>query len=201
MKKWLPLIFMLGILLVSYALYSAFLKASIVLYSYFVIGGTMFFGYINYESGSKSLFYRMEKDRNHFLKTYFLYLLLTIITELIAKHLLGLWIYPSFGLMDIIINVYLIGYPFCMFMTYELIVLLRRLVSREFFVILIATIASALMAELPNTHAWEWIYLMPFVTLEIFRINILVFATWLILMPFVIYINEKMLGEKKAYTF
>jgi hypothetical protein len=112
MKKY-PLIFgIIGLLLAVYGVGSAVLYSNVTWYSYFVVGGTFFLGWINHILKNDSLF---EKSKMYLLKTYGVYMLFTILIEIVGRFILNFWDYPSFNLTDEVIHVFLIGYPFGFF--------------------------------------------------------------------------------------
>jgi len=183
-RNWIPAI--IGLLLAGYGIFSALAFGSQVWYSFFVVGGTIFLLNLG-----KSKVDGCKK----FLKTYALYLVATAGIELVGRQLLGLWYYPSFGLPEMMIHVFMIGYPFAFFMAGETYRLLNGIFSPgiAFF---ITSFLSAFLHELPNTFAWEWIYTVPYVTFEILKINIIVIAGWPILIAVPI-LTEKILEKTK----
>ena len=79
MKNCVPLMGLVGLILAAYGLVSAIFYASVVWYSFFVIGLTLFLGYLNHLLGNESLFKRRIID---VLKIYVLYVFFTVIIEL-----------------------------------------------------------------------------------------------------------------------
>ncbi len=178
MKKFNHILGIIGLLLAIYGVVSAILYSNVTWYSYFVIGGTFFLAWINQILKNDSLF---EKSKIYIVKTYGIYLLFTILIEIIGRFVLNLWYYPSFNLADKIIHVFLIGYPFNLFFVYESFKLIQRKVSSLSLTIILATLINAFIHEVPNIFVWEWIYTIPFITFEILQVNIVVIVGWVVL--------------------
>lgn len=178
MKKYRGLIGIIGLLLALYGIISAIFYSNVTWYSYFTIGSTFFLAYLNSKIKNKSIF---EKSKIQIAKTYGLYLIITILIEIVGRFLLHLWIYPSFNIAEQIIHVFLIGYPFAFFFIGESLTLIRKKVPSFTLTIIIATLINALLHELPNLFAWEWKYTIPYITVEILQINIVVIVGWAIL--------------------
>jgi hypothetical protein len=160
---------LIGVLFFLWGLVSAISLSSTIWYSYFVFGGTLFFAWINKTLKNESLF---QKNLKYILKTYIAYLLFTVIIELIGRFIFELWLYPGFNTLQIIFHVFLIGYPFAF---------VSSKISSSAGAFVITVLASSLFHEIPNTFAREWVYLVPYIALEIFRVNILVILGWAIL--------------------
>lgn len=184
MKKYYDAIGIIGLVLAFYGYFSAIFSANVKWFSYFIVGGTFFLGYINLRLKNESIF---KKSRNYILKTYALYLLFGILIDIVGGYVLGLWGYPSFGLVDKIINVSLIGYPFVCFFIQESFNLLHKILSSYLLTIILTTLINAFLVELPNISAQEWVYNIPYITFSILQINIVVIVGWIILIavPFI----------------
>lgn len=178
MKTSYGIIGIIGLILAVYGLVSAVFYSNVTWYSYFVIGGTLFLAYINSKLKNESI---LGKSRIYFLKTYGLYLLFAVLIEIIGAFLLGFWEYPSFGVADKVIHVFLISYPFAFFFIHESFNLLRKIAPSYSLTIILAMLINAFLHELPNVFAREWVYTIPYLTLEILHINIVVIVGWLVL--------------------
>ncbi|MBI2173386.1 MAG: hypothetical protein HYT73_04255 [Candidatus Aenigmarchaeota archaeon] len=177
MKRHLHIIGIIGLLLALYGIISAVFYSNILWYSYFVVGGTLFLAYANCRLKNDSI---LKHDRKYILKTYGIYLLFTILIEIAGRFVLGLWNYPFFSLMDEFVHVFLIGYPFVFFFVRESFVMINKKTGLLAAIIL-TTLVNAFVHEIPNTFVWVWVYTIPYVTLEIFQINIVVIVGWAIL--------------------
>lgn len=178
MKKYFHFLGIIGLLLAIYGVASAIWYSNVTWYSYLVIGITFFLAWINKILKNESLF---EKSKIYLLKTYGVYLFFTILIEIIGRFILNLWNYPSFNLTDKVIHVFLIGYPFAFFSIHESLKLIRKKVPSLPVTIILATLINAFVHEIPNTFAWQWVYTIPYVTIEILQINIIVIIGWFIL--------------------
>ena len=166
-------------------------------YSFFVIGGTLFFGYLNYKINNKSIFNIFEKSKQRFIYIWVSYIILAFIIEIVGRFLLNLWYYPHYSLFEELVNVYLIGYPFALFMLYETFILINYKIKSLGLIITITTLVSAFIHEFPNTFVYEWAYTIPYVTFEILRINIVVIVGWVILVLASFIIQGKFIIDKK----
>ena len=184
----------IGLVLAAYGIASAVWYNGIW-YSYFAIGGALFFGSINSRLGNRGLFRAFAKNRLRLLALYAIYLLAGIGIELLGRFALHLWHYPKFGLLDEVLHIYLISYPFAFFMIHEIFTALRAKFdyAKAF---MLAWIGSAFLNEVPNTRAMEWAYTIPFVKLELLGVNIIVIIGWVILIG-VPLIVEKILPLEK----
>ncbi|MCF7812354.1 hypothetical protein K9M59_02010 [Candidatus Gracilibacteria bacterium] len=193
MKKILPFLAgMLGLLFLLYGISSAILWGNVIWYSFFVIGGTLFLGWMNFYFRNNSIF---EKSFSYILKAYVLYLVATLLIEYIGREIFGWWYYPEFSLNEKIIHVFLIGYPFGLFMIHESWKLIRTKISSFALALVGTTLINAFVAEWPNTFAWEWIYTVPYFPWEIFQINIFIIFMWVFLV-FIPIVVEKILAKK-----
>lgn len=168
----------IGLLFAIYGVFSAILYSNATWYSYFVIGGTFFLAWINQIIKNDSIF---EKSKIYLLKTYGLYLLFTIVIEIVGRFIFNFWHYPSFDLADKIIHVFLIGYPFAFFLIHESFKLIRKKVPSLAVTVIFTTLVNAFVHEVPNIFAWEWVYTIPYVTFEMLQINIVVIVGWVVL--------------------
>jgi len=178
MKKYFHILGIIGLFLAIYGVASAIIYSNVTWYSYFVIGGTFFLAWMNQILKNDSLF---EKSKTYLLKTYGLYLLFTILIEIIGRFILNFLRYPSFNLADEVIHVFLIGYPFAFFFIHESFKLIRKKVPSLAATIILVTLINAFVHEVPNIFAWEWVYTIPYVTFEILQVNIVVIVGWFFL--------------------
>ncbi len=169
---------LVGLLAAGYGVVSAVVFSNVTWYSYFTTGATGFLGWINLKLRNESI---LAQDKRLLLKTYMLYVLAALLIELVGRFLLRFWEYPSFTPTEELVHVFAIGYPFAFFAIYESLVLIRRYLPSFHLSVIAATLLNALTHELPNTFAWEWRYAIPYVTLEILQINVVVIVGWIIL--------------------
>ena len=181
MNKQYKIVGIVGLILLLYGLISAIFYSNVTWYSYFAVGGTLFLGYINYAFGNRSIFKILEDNWKNVIKIYVVYLVFAIIIEVIGRFWLGFWEYPSFNVVDQVIHVFLIGYPFALFFIYESFVLIRRIVKTFCLTLFLTGIANALLHEIPNTFAWEWVYNIPYVV---------VFIGWFVLITIFLIVHK-----------
>ena len=184
MKKIRFLLFVIGIGLTLFGLFSAIKQSNVYWYSYFTIGVFLVCDYIDYQFRKKSVLSLIfDKNFKAFFSIYFLLVLAAALIEICGRVILKMWYYPNYDLIDKIIHVFIIGYPFSLLATLELYQVFRDLSLRLFrhklsltlFSIVITAIVSGLIHEVPNTFSYEWIYQnIPFVKYEIWDVNVLV---------------------------
>lgn len=182
MKYLIPI----GLIIFIFGLYLAFSKHSNVWYSVFVIGGFLFLEGINYPKGFSVL-----KNRKWFLRTWLIFIIIAVITEIIGNLWLNIWNYPAFNKLDYLVNVLIIGYPFIIFFGLEFFVLLQRIFTSRKSQIIILPISAFLFGylnEYPNIFAYEWKYVnLPLG--EFLGIPILISLLWFILL-FVLFFKK-----------
>lgn len=192
MKKTRFLLFVIGIGLTLFGVFSAIKQSNVYWYSYFTIGVFLVCDYIDYQFRKKSVLSLIfDKNFKALFLIYFYFILAAILIELFGRIIANAWYYPNYDLIDKIIHVFIIGYPFSLLATLELYQVFRDLSLRLFrhkpsltlFSIGITAIVSGLIHEVPNTFSNEWVYQnIPFVSLEIWDVNILVLtAGWIYL--------------------
>ncbi len=170
----------LGFILALYGIVSAIAYSNITWYSYFIVGGACFFYYLNSKLKNKSIF-KLTDNKKEVFKIYPIYLILGILIEFVGRFLFHFWEYPKFQFTDEVVHVYLIGYPFTFFYLYEFFTLVNSKVQNLGLSITSTTIINAFLIEFINTFAGEWKYRIPYITLEILEVNILVVIGWVIL--------------------
>lgn len=186
----------LGIIIFFYAIYLATIEKAFWWYSPAMIGVTILLSSINSGKSERSFIELSRKNPKRLIYQYIIYVMIAIIFEIIFKYILHLWYYPHFKtILQHVVNVYLIGYPFALFFLYELYILLK---STEISVtknILLTTIIGGYVSEIPNTYVYEWVYVIPYINLTILNINIAVTIGW-ILLVFAVLITEKIIWKK-----
>lgn len=96
-----------------YGVFSAIKQNNVYWYSYFVVGVFFICDYIDYLVRKKSILSLVfDKKASKFILIYSLFVLFTIFCEIYGRIIGNMWYYPNFGSIDLIIHVFLIGYPF-----------------------------------------------------------------------------------------
>ena len=183
--RWILLGF-IGLTLLLYGVISAIFYRNVMWYSYFVMGGPLFFGYLNYKLKNESIF---KKDIREIFRLYLLYFVSGIIIELIGRHLLKFWYYPHYRPLDYIFQLLLIIYPIGFFFIYESFIFIKSNLKSFTITLIITTLFQEFINEFPNTFVYTWRYIIPYIKLEILNINIVVVIGWVILIyiPLIIY--------------
>jgi len=184
--NWVKLVGFVGLFIALYGLISAIFYANTSWYSYFVFGGTFFLSSITYSFSNSSILKILEKKWTKAVKIYFIYLTAAILIEIIGRLIFGWWEYPHFGTFEMLIHVFLIGYPFALFFVYESFLIINHKIRTLWMAIVLTTLFNAFLHEIPNLYAFEWKYYIPLISLEIFGINIVIIVGWvvLVLIPF-----------------
>lgn len=185
----------LGLFAAAYGIWSAIFEANVFWYSYFVIGGTLFLAYVNYAMGNENLFEKCRKMPVRFAKLYAVFVCVGIASEAAGRMVLHLWYLHPFSLAEEILHVYAVGYPFALFLAYESFTIIRKHVKSLYASVIVATLSNAFVHEIPNTFAWAWTYTIPFVDIEIAKVNIIVIIGWSILVIIPAIANRIVLGK------
>ena len=149
-------------------------------YSLFVLGGTFTLAWLNYLLSNPGLISDTAVRPKAVVYSYLGGVGTAIVLEAIGRHTLGLWSYPELAGISGVVQIYLITYPFALFMIYETYVLIRQVLPRV-PTFLITWFLSAFIHELPNVRVGEWVYDIPVTDLTIGGINIVVILGWSIL--------------------
>ena len=175
-----------GLVLFVFGLYLAFFQHSDIWYSVFLIGGFLFLEGINYPNGFSVL-----KNRKWFLKTWLIFISITVVFEVIGNLYLNLWDYPTFNRLDYLIHAIIIGYAFTGFFGLEFFCFIQRIFISKKAQIIILPVSAVLFGylnEYPNIFAYEWKYInWPFG--EFLGIPILISFLWIILL-FVLFFKK-----------
>ena len=133
------------------------------------------------------------KSKKKFLKLYFLMFMLGCAIEIIGRFVFNLWIYPLYSnpLFDI---TNLLIYPFILMSFRESYETLKIIFNKKSLSFIGAMILGILIWEIPNLVSRDWLYTIPFISLEIIGINIIVIIGWAILIGFPIWIFNNFFG-------
>jgi hypothetical protein len=191
----------IGLLLIVISLIGAFFFSFLTWYIYYVIGGTLFLSSFN-KSSSTSFLNELIHNRKRLAFTYGSFLLAAISIDAIGKFFLGWWHYnEALGVRDQLLHVYLLGYPFCLFMVYETWLLIKRQIKPFWFAFITTTLVSAFIHEYPNTFVYEWRYTIPGFSFEIFNIHIVVIIGWSILVAIPLVVTSVIAKKYNSPTF
>jgi hypothetical protein len=185
-------------------LFSIFLYIKNSPYWYFPapIGVWLFFDSISYFRKNKTtLDLITKKDYKKFLKFYIALFIGGILIELIGSIFLNLWSYKLSAytstlkaVIGHILNNPLSGtgwfiYPFILMSFKGMYEFLKSFFKNKISPTILAMLLGIIIWEIPNVFSQDWIYRIPFISLEIFGVNIIIILAWVILIqgPLLIY--------------
>ena len=189
MKKIIMITIIIGIIIILYSLILTILFHNPIGCVFFVSGAFLFFSSLNYHLKNQSTIKLLQTNKPRVLRLYLLFLAATILIEIAGRIILHLWVWPNFDTLELILYVILIGYPISFFFYYELFILIKK-GTNMIASIITTTIIAAIALELPNTFAWGWIYTIPYINLEILKVNIVVWLGWIILIAIPLIANK-----------
>lgn len=181
MKNFNLVVGLLGLVIALYAILSAILYSNQLWLSSFVVGGSLFLGYLNYQLNNESILTSWEKDKRQLVVSYVVYLIATLLIEIVGRFVFHFWEYPTLSLTEQIIHLTLIQYSIGFFYLYESFVLVQKAVGSVGVAFIIASLANGFLIEFINTLAPEWRYNTPLMAIEILGINVLGILGWLIM--------------------
>lgn len=141
----------------------------------------------------------INKKYKKFFTFYFALLILAILIEVIGSLILKLWSYPILWSYEplwllVLVNAWgYLFYPFILMSLRETYNFFNSLIKIRIVDVIISMLLGILIWEVPNVFSQDWIYNIPYITLEIFHINIVVIVGWSILILSPIYIYNKLM--------
>jgi hypothetical protein len=121
----------------------------------------------------------LRKKYKKFFTLYLLLLLLAIFIEGIGRIILGLWNYPRLPIF--IVNIAIILYPVILMSFREMFMFLKSIIENKFISVVASMFMGIMIWEIPNNYSQDWIYKIPFVSVQILDINLVVIIGWIIL--------------------
>lgn len=146
-----------------------------------VIGMWIFFDSLSsWKQNKTTLDLIINKQYKKFALIYIGLFLFGFFIEFVGRILLHLWTYPRltplfFNFIEFFI------YPFILMSFREMYNFICSLVKNTALATLGSMILGILIWEIPNLFSNDWIYNIPFIHLEIFKINIVVIIGWILL--------------------
>ena len=134
------------------------------------------------------------RDKKKFLKLYLAMVLFGASIEFIGRFIFGLWEYPHYNKIHEVASV--LFYPFLLFQLREMYILVKSKIKKPIVSLASAVILGVIIWEVPNLFSNNWIYYIPFVSLEISNINIIVILSWTLLIIIPNYIYKVVLKRK-----
>lgn len=183
-----------GIVISILSLSLAFLKIN---FWYFpgVIGFWLVFDYFSSRKNKNTALQIFIRNKKEFFKLYFLMFMLGCTIEIFGRAILNLWFYPPYkNIFYDIAN--LVFYPFILFSFREMFESIKQIFGGKILTFIVSMILGIAIWEIPNLFSRDWVYTIPYITVEIFKINIVVIIGWSILIAFPIWIYDEFFGEK-----
>lgn len=188
-------ILVLGILISIASWVSLFLKWGLW-YFPATIGILFIFDYFSSMKNKNTTLQIFNKDKKKFIKLYFLFFLLGATIECIGKFMFNLWNYP-FQTNSIMDFIGLLFYPVILLSFREMYESLSLIIKRKFLLTLFSMLLGIIIWEISNLVIYSWIYTIPYIGLEIFKINIIVIIGGVILIGFPVWIYNEFFEVKK----
>jgi hypothetical protein len=129
----------------------------------------------------------IDKEYKKFFTLYTFLYFFGFFIELFGRMILSLWNYPTANLF-VMNTIGLLGYPFILMSFREAYEFLRSIFKNVILSTIIAMLIGILIWELPNIYSGDWIYVIPYITMEIFHVNLVVAVGWVILIWGPVYI-------------
>src|SRR3989344_137348 len=147
------------------------------------LGLWFIFDYLDSFREKKTALQILLRDKKKFLKLYLAMVLFGASIEFIGRFIFGLWEYPHYNKFHEVASV--LFYPFLLFQLREMYIFIKSKIKKSTISLAAAVILGVIIWEVPNLFSGSWIYYIPFVNLEISKINIIVILGWipLILLP------------------
>ena len=118
-----------GLVVSLYGLYSAIFRSSPIWYSFFTVGSFLFFAPVSYWLRNDSFLHSVLRRPWLLGLLYLVFLGVTVLVEFYGRHVGNFWTYPSFDPAELILHVYLIGYPFALLSVIPLFEIVEHLIS------------------------------------------------------------------------
>lgn len=155
-----------------------------------VIGAWLLFDYLSHLYKNKTtLDLLIKKQYKRFIKVYIALSFFGILIEIGGIKLLKFWSYTYLTPLILIISVPIL-YPFILMSFREMYNFIHSLVKNNFLSVILSMILGIIIWEVPNIYSQDWIYKIPYITFEIFHINIIIIFSWVILILGPIYIYK-----------
>jgi hypothetical protein len=185
-------ILILGILISIVSLLSAFLGWKLW---YFVatFGFWFFFDYFSSKKNKNTAIQLFINDKKAFVNLYLAMLAVGMSVEYLGRFVFGFWHYNYQSLFFEIVLI--LTYPVMCFTARELYESSKLIVSNKVLSVILAMIIGIILTEIPNLYSGLWIYTVPF-GFDIFGINIMVMAGWVILILVPAYVYDKFFNNK-----
>jgi hypothetical protein len=161
-----------------------------------VLGIWLIFDYISSIKNKHTALQILKNNKKKFIKLLFLMFMLGCTIEIIGRFILNLWIYP-FQTTVLLELLGLVGYIFILLSFREMYESLAIIIKNKTLLFICSIILGIIIWEIPNLFIYSWIYTIPYISLEIFKINIIVIIGWTALIGFPVWIYNKVINRLK----
>ena len=185
--------FVVGLIITIFSATFFFYKSRIW-YFFTAVGLWLIFDYMASLYTKNTALQVFLRDKKRFFHLYFIMILLAASVEYFGRYILNLWEYPSLNKVHEIVGAFF--YPFLLFQLREMYTLVKSKIKKPIVSLAAAVILGVIIWEVPNLFSEDWIYHIPFVSLEILQINIVVILGWTLLILLPIYIYNIILNKK-----
>ncbi len=187
-------IFLAAILILMGSGFLYFYK-NIVWYNFAVWGWWLFFDCLSHWQGNKTTLDLIFKKKYYsFFRLYGLLLLISIVMEVVASLIFGLWSYPKLWRIEplwllILVNFWgYLSYPIIFMSLMEMYAFLYTLIRRKWIAVISFLIVGIVIWEVPNIFSQDWIYYISFVDYNLGGLNVVVILGWVILLFIPVYV-------------
>ncbi|MCD4771562.1 hypothetical protein K8R30_04075 [archaeon] len=177
--------FIIGLLIAIPSIAAAFYKIN-NWYFTATIGIWLIFDTLSSQKNKNTTLQILKKDKIKFFNLYLLMFLLGATIEIVGRFILNLWDYPNINSIPMELAI-LLFYPFILFSFREMFESIKLRINKTYAFVL-SMILGIIIWEIPNLFSTDWVYTIPFTSLNILNINIVVILGWSILIGFPIYL-------------
>lgn len=161
-----------------------------------VIGVWFIFDYFSSKKNKNTAIQLFNNNKKEFFNLYLLMFFLGCAIELLGKFILNFWSYPY--QTNLILDLLgLAVYPFILISFREMYESLNLIIKNKIILIISSMLLGIIIWEIPNLLLYSWIYKIPYVNLEIFKINIVVIIGWIILIAFPVWIYNRFFQKER----
>ena|SRR3989344_661945 len=142
-----------------------------------VFGVWLLFAYLSSLKGNKTT---LNLNKKQFIYLYISLSIFGILIELIGRAVLNWWHYPRTS--PIITNIAIVFlYPIILISFIEMYNFIISSIKKPLVATLLSVVAGIIIWEVPNIYSKDWIYTLPYNSLEILNINVIIILGWFIL--------------------
>jgi len=184
-----------GVIITVTSLIAAFLEIGLW-YFPATIGVWLIFDYFSSMKNKNTTLQILKRSKKKFIFLYLLMLMLGCTIEVTGRFILKLWVYP-FQTTAFLELLGVLFYPFILFSFREMYESLSIIIKIRWLTLVSSMILGICLWEIPNLFVYSWVYLIPIVKQEIFKINIVVIIGWVLLISLPVYIYNRLFKTSK----